>query len=797
MKHRWKSPPPAARRWHLTALGLALWTLGACNASKPPAGAPAAATSAGQATPAGKANSAAANSGPTTTSGSAAGAPAAAAGSVGAAPVEVVPLKPLTPELEAALKAWQPSPPISACADCHPEHVEGFLSTGMGRALYRPNDQPKIEDFAPEKATVKHPATGVLYQASVDAEGRWWQEERLADGSYQRRVEVKYIVGSGNHTRSYIGEVEGDLVQLPLTWYSGRGIWDMSPGYANKLHMRFERPIKAQCVFCHNDLSPVTDLSLASFGEPFATGITCNRCHGNGTEHIQVRLAGKGVPKGQVDPTILNPKNLSNDGQLQICQQCHLPGQTRTLLKGRRWDAYDPRVPLDQYMSIYLTAKNGGPEFGIASHGHRTAMSRCFTESKGALTCTTCHDPHKADKKKAAEDACLGCHKAQDCGDEHVKARPAGAHGADDKTCASCHMYRGGTSDIPHVQFTDHFIRKNPRGADEHLEVKPTIELVDALVPPGRVNGDPLDAAVRLGMAHHDLWRFEGKAEHAPEAIKRLTEALAQSPDRPEAWQDLARLHASQRNAPEALNAFAQLEKYDPQGVPWRLDYALLLENTQQLVPAEQQLLRVVQLAPKSRLAWGNLGNVLQKQGRFAEAEQAYDQADRVGPTAASTANNRGYNALAQGKLDEAEVAFKESIRRDGLGGRGHFNLAQLAMQREDQVTALKHLDAAIDRDPDYTQARFVRGRVRITSGDLEGARADFSVVVVQDPQKPFGYLGLAEAFNALGRSVEVVRVLNEGVLATNGHPAIVQVLQRVQANPSGLRPDLPLMPAQ
>lgn len=783
MKHRWNRSAAQGPAWRAVA-ALILWTAAGCQSPQAPTG-PAAA--AGTRAAAGTSTAAA-----STARSAGALSPAVAAD----APLVAAPAPPpLSPELEATLKAWQPAPSVEACADCHPEHAEGFAKTGMGRAMYRPNDQPKIEDFTPEKATVKHPHSGVLYQAIVDADGRWWQEERLPDGSHLRRVEVKYIVGSGNHTRSYIGEIEGDLVQLPLTWYSGRGIWDMSPGYQNKEHMRFERPIKPQCVFCHNDLSPVRDTSLASYGEPFATGITCNRCHGNGAEHVKVRLAGQGVAKGTADPTILNPKRLSNEGQLQICQQCHLPGQTRTLHKGRRWDAYDARVPLDQYMSIYVSAKNGGPEFGIASHGHRTAMSRCFIESKGALTCTTCHDPHKADKRKAAEDACLGCHKAQDCGDEHVKARPAGAHGDGEKTCAGCHMYKGGTSDIPHVQFTDHFIRKNPRGADEHLEVKPTIELVDALAPPGQVNGDPLDAAVRLGMAHHDVWRFDGKAEHRPEAIKRLTEALAKAPDRGEAWEDLARLQASVQNLPETLNAYAQLEKYDPEGATWRIDYALVLENTQQLAAAEQQLLRAVQLAPTSRVAWGNLGNVLQKQGRFGEAEKAYDRADEVGPDAASTANNRGYNALAQGKLDEAEKAFRESIRRDGLGGRGHFNLAQLAMQRDDLPGALKALDAALAREPGLTQATFVRGRIRITAGDLEGARADFAQVVVNDPKKPFGYLGLAEAFNALGKPGEVQRVLNEGVLATGGHPALAAVLQRVEQHPETLDPKVPLMP--
>jgi hypothetical protein len=132
--------------------------------------------------------------------------------------------------------------PVEACADCHPDEVDGFEKTGMGRALYRPADKPPIEDFAPDKATVVHRATGLTYRAFVDEKGTWWQSESLPGTPYERRVEVKYVVGSGNHTRSYIGEVEGELVELPLTWYVRRGIWDMSPGYVEQ-NYRFTRPI--------------------------------------------------------------------------------------------------------------------------------------------------------------------------------------------------------------------------------------------------------------------------------------------------------------------------------------------------------------------------------------------------------------------------------------------------------------------------------------------------------------------------------------------------------------------------
>ena len=96
----------------------------------------------------------------------------------------------------------------------------------------------------------------VSYRAFIDEKGTWWQEEFDRKSNYRRKVKVEYIIGSGNHARSYLGIVHDELVELPLTWYSQRGIWDMSPGYEGTGHFRFLRTIQPECLFCHNDLTP-------------------------------------------------------------------------------------------------------------------------------------------------------------------------------------------------------------------------------------------------------------------------------------------------------------------------------------------------------------------------------------------------------------------------------------------------------------------------------------------------------------------------------------------------------------
>ncbi|MCA9539753.1 MAG: tetratricopeptide repeat protein [Myxococcales bacterium] len=661
---------------------------------------------------------------------------------------------------------------VEVCADCHPEETDGFLATGMGHSLYKPDARPPIEDFSPEKATVTQPISGLRYRAYVDEAGRWWQEESVPGTEYRRAVEVKWVVGSGNHTRSYLGVVEGEVVQMPLTWYSGRRIWDMSPGYERADHFRFDRPVKPVCLFCHNDLTPARDETLAGYTAPLALGMTCVRCHGDPTQHVAQRSAGEGPPEGQPDPSILNPARLDGTAQLRICQQCHLTGEARVLLPGKRWDTYDPRTPLEDYVSIYVYANDGGPDFGIASHGHRLSLSACAQKSGGALTCSKCHNPHKNDPDLTRRRACMGCHDADDCGD---------GHGAEpDANCASCHMNRGGTNDIPHVTFTDHWIRKRPGG--ENDAPRPfTRELVDALADT-RKNDDPADALARLGIAHAGAWRFQGRPVHLPEAVRLLSEGVQKAPGRLDAWEELGMALAATGELPGARAAFAEVEKRAPERTLYRLDYAQVLENMGELGEAERVLRAAVALRADYRAAWGNLANVLQKQGRFAEAETMYAKADALAPYLAITAANRGHNAANAGDLEGAERFFREAVRRDPHDPLGPFNLGTLALRRGQKDEAQRLFDEALKLNPKYAPALWLRARLALSRRDQQAARRDLQAMIEADPQDVRGYIDLARVELQAGDRQAASEVLLQGRFKMPGHPAIEQALEAVAA---------------
>ena len=100
------------------------------------------------------------------------------------------------------------------------------------------------------------------------ASDRYYQPLRRGDHFFLRRYqtnpdgsesnalefEIHYVLGSGNHSRTYLHRDAGNhLVEMPLSWYSeGRGKFEMSPGYDNPAHYDFRRKINYDCFFCHN-----------------------------------------------------------------------------------------------------------------------------------------------------------------------------------------------------------------------------------------------------------------------------------------------------------------------------------------------------------------------------------------------------------------------------------------------------------------------------------------------------------------------------------------------------------------
>src|SRR5262249_52353349 len=155
----------------------------------------------------------------------------------------------------------------------------------------------------------------------------------------QAESEVHYAIGSGTRGRSYFTSHDGYLLRTPISWFSQKAIWDLSPGFV--LHMPSRRPI-VECLFCHTNHADCVAGSLNHFRLRVFRGyaIGCERCHGPGELHVQRHERGE--PATGFDDTIVNPNRLEPVLREAVCQQCHLEGSMRILRRGRQPFDYRP-----------------------------------------------------------------------------------------------------------------------------------------------------------------------------------------------------------------------------------------------------------------------------------------------------------------------------------------------------------------------------------------------------------------------------------------------------------------------
>ena len=367
----------------------------------------------------------------------------------------------------------------AVCARCHTDIAETFYRHPMGRSLAPIASAPVVGSPGPGGTATFTAGPSVLTIERRD--GREIHRETVRDGDKvlaQVEGEVAYSVGSGARSISYLVEHDGRLFMSPITWYTQKARWDLSPGY-EKASAHFDRPIDPDCLFCHSNRVRPVALSANRYQEPVFLGHTigCERCHGPGELHERRQELSGGR-----DLTIVNPRHLDPVLRGNICEQCHLVGEQRVNRLGRDAVDYRPGLPLTDFFVDHGLATEEGQQ--LVGQVLQMKSSTCFRASRGRLGCTTCHDPHEipdADEKVAYfREKCLACHNDHGC----KLPEPVRLARNKDDFCAGCHMPAAKAVDAVHIAVRDHRILREPdAGSTAPCAVRRLFPLV-------RLNGD-------------------------------------------------------------------------------------------------------------------------------------------------------------------------------------------------------------------------------------------------------------------------------------------------------------------
>lgn len=636
------------------------------------------------------------------------------------------------------------------CRSCHNEIYNSYHTTGMGKSLYKPSQKNETEDFS-GNAKIYNEKTDFYYTVYKKGNEYFQKEYRInKEGKVIHELEKKidYVIGSGNNTKSYLYSENGFFYEMPVSWYSEKARWDMSPGYQKK-NLRFSRPVIQECMNCHNSYSGYVEFSDNKFDVNLIEGIGCERCHGPGELHVRRQTEEtdlfSALDNDTIDRTIVNPANLPLEEKLSVCFQCHLQGDVRVFAEDRKQSDFRPGMKLEEIKTVFIQDNVEKGDFKIASHAARMSLSECFIKSGGGMTCITCHDPHvpsNSVSKELFNGKCKSCHDVQKLSAFNSKAD----HG-ENSSCISCHMRQGATKDVQHVNFTDHWIRKEISRSDENGNDNQE-DFNELISLKSFNNSGSKFAPIELGIAY--IIYFDSKHPH-PDYLKRaiplLEENLKKFPEHKNGLYYLGLAYLRTNRIQESVNTFQNLLRLDPGNAQAYYLLGIAYEKSKNNLKAIESYQNSLNYFPDNVKTLNNLGNLFYTSGRFSEAIEVYYKAMKINAGSTNILNNLAdINLYKMKNIDEAK------------------NL----------------LSKAIDLDPDFTPALNNLGNAYMLSGEKDKAEKIFSEIILKDPKNVQAYGNLAVLYEDRGDIIKAKSMLAKVMMINPNDVRANQMMEKL-----------------
>jgi predicted CXXCH cytochrome family protein len=390
------------------------------------------------------------------------------------------------------------SVPSEACAKCHQSHYDSWHRT-YHRSMTREATPETVKgDFN----DALHLYQGLETRFTRDGNGffvdtiepGWAAQLARAGGKAEGlpppayvRLKVHRLVGSHWIQECLHQEPSGRYFRLPVLYHIVEKRWVhtngafLAPDTHDFWHMCRGATWNETCLYCHNT-GPIKNPVRGGGGrvsgyrtEVAELGISCEACHGPGSDHIRLnhnparRFAVRGAGEG--DPSIVHPLRLPVPRRDEICARCH----GGLVPKPEAWDSRTHRDPfiagqdLGRFNWFFKSEAEQAARVGarplatVPGHPEATdgrfwgdgtplttaleyngmALSACYQNGHGNLSCLSCHTMHGDDPNfllkpgMQTNEACYQCHSGyRERLAEHTR-HPADSPGS---LCYNCHM---------------------------------------------------------------------------------------------------------------------------------------------------------------------------------------------------------------------------------------------------------------------------------------------------------------------------------------------------------------------
>jgi cytochrome c554/c'-like protein len=360
-----------------------------------------------------------------------------------------------------------------ACKACHQREFQSYKNTRHHLDSAIPSAETIHGHFDPARNTMASLDPDVSFRMTAK-DGLFYETAFEGPAGHQkvRTEKIDIVIGSGRKGQTFLYWRGDELFELPVSYWESLDRWVNSPGYVDGT-ANFDRGINPRCLECHATYFQDVGNSKRGFHfdkEQFVLGISCERCHGAGADHVRQHsnqggaTAAAGGTAVSAGVTKMVPIGLERERQVDICAQCHggIGQSLSPAFSFKPGEALAPHISLER-----------DPLARVDVHGNQVALlekSRCF-QSSASMTCSTCHNLHEPEREAASySEKCLTCHQATACPTFSKTPAPSVTN------CIDCHMPEQGSNSLKvdledqqvPVKVRSHWIRVYPSQASPH-----------------------------------------------------------------------------------------------------------------------------------------------------------------------------------------------------------------------------------------------------------------------------------------------------------------------------------------
>lgn len=600
---------------------------------------------------------------------------------------------------------------IDSCAPCHEDRVRKFKKTNHANAIRVPEAALMPSGFEPGKNTLTS-QPGLEFEMKREGNDFFSVAKLEGQGGKPPIVDSKkidFVYGWGRLDEVNFSWDKDRLVEIPVAWLFPQETWGITSAFRFSDSGGFAREATSNCLECHTTwFAYYPGTSNRYKPDSFLLGVTCERCHGPGTEHVAHH---KAHPDEITGAKIIAPATLPRERQLDICAQCH----SNAIREIGPPFSYRPGQPLDQTFRPIHTKYPEDDHVANQIKGLR--QSKCFQKDE-SLTCATCHNPHKPHEpgeKDAGAKSCAKCHKPADCKEQPKLPQAVRAD------CVGCHLpprvwmnvnfHTNKDRFVPPIRRFDHRIAVHPESTKDVLfhhynslkdpaskaeAAKIRDQLVEHWTRETKSRRDNFRIMAAIGSIREVL-RIDPQSEQA----KKTLDDLIRTEDNFNARFSEANRKLGEGKSRESVEMFAELLKERPTFamLEGKLGLALAMDGQKQT--ALEHLKRVGEIEPDEPYGVAMMGWLDFLAGRSAEAITHLKKADEIMPYMAKTNFHLGLAFMQKGEAANAMKAFELSLEVDPAQSSARQALSQAltSLGKHDQALIQARIAAKLAKD--------------------------------------------------------------------------------------------------